>query len=247
MTTTHKTEQEVSHPALFSFDLERLMAKNVIGPSGMSDAERKQFYTSRFEDQRHLLRTAIKGMHEGDLTQALTIATVIRVLVHETGSSRPLLKQLCTDFVALEIPHSWPSGADPNKPMLVYLPTPVKIEAVAAATSSTGRVCLGELPQNRSRRITTIDLWWDGPFGVLPGVGEFCRRDVILGLANKEGAHVDSKMPAKYVSLLKSQFLRANINNVEVGALNLARLLAGLCGMQMLACLDQHFPVSLVP
>jgi hypothetical protein len=63
-----------------------------------------------------------------------------------------------------------------------------------------------------------------------------------LGVANKEGAHVDSNMPVNYERLLKSQFLHAKINDVELGAQNLARLLAGLCGMQMLVCLDQYFP-----
>jgi hypothetical protein len=51
-------------------------------------------------------------------------------------------------------------------------------------------------------------------------------------------------MPVNYERLLKSQFLQAKINDVDLGAQNLARLLAGLCGMQMLVCLDQYFPTS---
>jgi hypothetical protein len=65
----------------------------------MSFVERRKFHRGALEDQRHLLKTAIDGMAAGDLTQALHVATSIRVLVHETGRSKPLLKEFYNNFL----------------------------------------------------------------------------------------------------------------------------------------------------
>lgn len=78
----------------------------------------------------------------------------------------------------------------------------------------------------------------------LPGIGPITRRELILGLANKEGgAHVDADMPARYKLLLGSKFVQFKINDIDVGPLNIARLVGGRCGVELLDCLDRSFPV----
>ena len=42
-------------------------------------------------------------MGEGDLRQALTIATSLRVLIHETGASKPLLKRFKSNYLDLPV------------------------------------------------------------------------------------------------------------------------------------------------
>ena len=69
----------------------------------MNLVERRQYSLKRLEDHRHLLRTAIAAMAAGDLTRALNIATSIRALVHETGSQKPLLKELKGNYLDLPI------------------------------------------------------------------------------------------------------------------------------------------------
>jgi hypothetical protein len=69
----------------------------------LSSLERKGFYRKALDEQRHLLRTAIDGMAAGDLTQALHVATIVRVLVHETGASKPLLKHLDNNYLEMPI------------------------------------------------------------------------------------------------------------------------------------------------
>src|ERR1700674_367545 len=69
----------------------------------MSIQEREAFHRKSLEEQRHLLRTAIGGMAAGDLAQALHVAAQIRVLVHETGASKPLLKHLDKNYLELPI------------------------------------------------------------------------------------------------------------------------------------------------
>ena len=78
---------------------------------------------------------------------------------------------------------------------------------------------------------------------VLPGIGPVFRRELILGLANKEGgAHVDPDIPQRYQTVLDSQFMRANINGIDLGALNVSRP-AGKTGVELLDCLNRNFPI----
>ena len=79
---------------------------------------------------------------------------------------------------------------------------------------------------------------------VLPGLGPFFRRELVMGLANKEGgAHVDSDIPKRYQMVLDSQFVHSMINDIDLGPLNISRLVAGRSGGELLDCLDKNFPV----
>ena len=68
------------------------MPKSV--PAQLKPEEKQKKLLDRLEDHRHLIRTAVEAMTTEDLRQALAIATSIRVLVHESGMSKPLLKAL---------------------------------------------------------------------------------------------------------------------------------------------------------
>jgi len=70
------------------------MTNGKIAHANLSREEKRKLLLSSLEDHRHLLRSAIKAMAEGDLRQALPIAVSIRTLVHETGRTKPLLKSL---------------------------------------------------------------------------------------------------------------------------------------------------------
>ena len=80
---------------------------------------------------------------------------------------------------------------------------------------------------------------------VLPGIGPVTRRELVRGLADKEGGtHVDDEIPLKYRLLMESKFLQIKINQTNLGPLNVTRLVAGKCGVEMLDCLDRNFPIS---
>src|SRR6267142_377010 len=51
----------------------------------MSNEGRKKFFLDKQEEQRHLLNKSVKEMTEGDLAEAIRVATVLRTLIHETG------------------------------------------------------------------------------------------------------------------------------------------------------------------
>ena len=64
----------------------------------LSGENKKQYLRERFEEQRLFLSKSIKEFVSGDLAEAVRIAITIRVLVHETGSSKSLLGQLTPNY-----------------------------------------------------------------------------------------------------------------------------------------------------
>ena len=209
----------------------------------MSASDRKKFFLEKLEEQRHLLRVAIGGMAEGDLVQALHVATTIRVLVHESAASKPLLKQLDPNYLNLTIqekeirPAAQPTGTQAT---VFHCPVSARIS----------------FPQGRVVLLTGMDLpeyaqsmlgsWWGNACMVLPGIGAVTRKELILGLTNKEGgAHVDADISKKYQLLLQSKFLSIKLNDTEVKPVNVSRLTAGRAGVELLDCLDRNFPIPL--
>jgi hypothetical protein len=208
----------------------------------MTGEERKQFFAKRLEEQRHLLRSAVTAMGAGDLTQALHVATIIRTVVHETGASKPLLKYLHANYLELRIPDRI---MEPPKDHGGGVRSITFTCPVSAKISDTGTVALITDQPSSGYFESTVGSWWDrNPCMVLPGLGAFFRKELILGLANKEGgAHVDADIPHRYQLVLDSQFVRFKINEIDVGALNISRLVAGRAGVELLDCLDKNFPV----
>jgi hypothetical protein len=208
----------------------------------MSSSERHEFYRKAFDEQRHLLRTAIDGMGTGDLAQALHVATTIRVLVHETGASKPLLKHLDNNYWEMPI-FEWTQQPAPKAPpgvqsITFFCPVNAQFKAPEGTVS-----LITELkPENHT--VSKLGAWWANACMMLPGVGPVTRRELILGLSNKEGgAHVDADISEKYTNLLASRFFCFKINDVELGPIRISRLVAGKAGVELLDCLDRKFPV----
>jgi len=90
----------------------------------LTGEDQKKFLREKLEEQRHLLRKSIKEFAAGDLAEGVRIAIATRILVHETGNSKPLLKQLTSNYLELKIldrasrkegpPPTWNSGCRRN-------------------------------------------------------------------------------------------------------------------------------------
>lgn len=207
----------------------------------MSAEERGKFYSRALDEQRHLLKTAVDGMAAGDLTQALNVATRIRTLVHETGSSKPLLKYLHKNYLELPILDRKPQAPSPGPPgvqaIIFFCPVSAKMKAPEGTISLITELLPNEHAPSK------LGMWWENACMVLPGIGPVYRRELILGLSNKEGgAHVDADITEKYRNLLASKFFNAKINDKDLGAVNISRLVAGKAGVELLDCLDRNFP-----
>jgi hypothetical protein len=208
----------------------------------MSSSERREYYSKALDEQRHLLRTAIDGMAAGDLAQALHVATTVRVLVHETGASKPLLKHLDNNYLEMPIlertEHPAPKAPPGMQSITFYCPVSAQLKAPEGTVSLITELKLED------HTVSKLGVWWTHACMMLPGVGPVTRRELILGLSNKEGgAHVDADISEKYKNMLASKFINFKINDVDLGPLRVSRLVAGRAGVELLDCLNRVFPV----
>jgi hypothetical protein len=207
----------------------------------LSAGEKKAYYLTALEQHRQLLRAAVQQMAEGSLVHALTIATSIRALLHETGSSIPLLKRLRTDYLSLPV---FTTAAP--KPQ----PTPPNVRAVTVMHIAAnlmivgGKLSLSPTSNIEDCEPKTLGRWWTDLGLVVPGGTPLSRKDIILGIANKESAHVDHDMPRNYRIMLKSESLRIKIDDTEYEPVNITKYVCGRAGVELLDCLERNFPAT---
>jgi hypothetical protein len=186
----------------------------------------------KLEEQRHLLRNSVERMAVGDLAEALHISAILRLLVHE-GNCKPLLKQLTPNYLELpilDVPPPPEEELPPGIQKAVVLSVPVGVNISAEGVFLNLK--LGE-----HRVEIPLGLWWERASLIVPGFGGYSRREVVLGLAHKEGgAHVDLNVSRKYQQLLE---YKAMI--VQFTPLNLSRMMVGQAGVGMLECLNRNF------
>lgn len=156
--------------------------------------------------------------------EAKRIAVILRILVHDTGNSTSLLKHLNvidrTEFIDSSSPkdgrlHSMTGmhgvrGGDPNQ----YFGLVGKINLNGSLIS----VPLFEQhlsDWHESYKKIDFQSWWQGDVISVNGHNH-SRREVILSVANKDGgAHVDTKLPEKYV-ITKNTALTLNIEGNKI-------------------------------
>jgi hypothetical protein len=80
-----------------------MTAYHVPSMAKLTGEDHQRFLLEKLEEQRHLLHKSIGEFAAGDLAEAVHIAVAMRVLVHETSSSKPLLKQLTGNYLELKI------------------------------------------------------------------------------------------------------------------------------------------------
>jgi hypothetical protein len=205
---------------------------------------RKEDFLGMLREQAGFLRRSLDAFYQGDFEEAVRIATTIRLLVHEKGGSKPLLKSVRPDGLDLPIldysEQERPEGEPVLRIVVGIRPGPGASVAPSVDLSSA----------HYAR--TSIGAWWDRTvFGFRPpGQAKIVvqRRKIILILADKEGgAHVDPSQDAEYVTLLVDGPLRFEfdagglIGKVPVDTPNLARFLAAQSGAEMLESLKRNF------
>ena len=204
--------------------------------------ERKAFLREKLEEQRHLLDKSIKEFVSGDLAEGVRLAISMRVLVHETGSSKPLLGQLTANYLQLEIldrkpvKHEKGEKVPPGTQRAVIMSVPISI------LMSDAGVFLNPKLDVEAYEPSILGKWWNRPCLILPGLGGLSRREIILGLADKEGgAHVDVNLSPRYRQLIESKQFRVGWNKEGVSPLNLSRYMTAQAAVELLDCLDKAF------
>lgn len=75
----------------------------------------------------------------------------------------------------------------------------------------------------------------------------FFTKDVVVGLADKEAAHVDKNISANFKRLIECDKFSYVVNDQTVPMINLSRLIVGGAGVELLGYIDEHFPGSKPP
>lgn len=146
------------------------------------------------------LKASAASFDAGCEAEAKRLAVTLRVLMHDTASSSSLLEQLglksqlmFTDTAARIIP----TNLLPEAPGLVLM-------RVAVGGSATYVAPLDEvpLPPSRIHPPARFQDWWTLEFARDSERTLWCRKKLVLTMANKEGgAHVDPNLNAAYERL----------------------------------------------
>jgi hypothetical protein len=190
---------------------------------------------ARLKEQMGFLHTSLRAFYAGNFAESVRIATVIRVLVHESGMSKPLLKQAKPN--GLELPILEHVGEREGPDAIFSFAVSVRMGPTVAPAVDLG---------SSHHRLSSVGAWWNRTaftFQSLVGTQlVYRRKQVVLILANKEGgAHVDKNEDPDYARLLTDLPLSFADYGIPVETPDLARFLAAQSGVQMLECLKRNF------
>jgi hypothetical protein len=206
----------------------------------LTGEEKKKFLAQKLEEQRHLLRKSITEFAAGDLSEGVRLAIAMRVLIHETGSCKPLLGQLTPNYLELGILDQKPQREEKLPPGIhkaVVMSVPIRM-----LISAKGVFFNPELDAEQHAP-SILGKWWTRSSLVLPGLGGISRKEIVLGLADKEGgAHVDVNLSARYRQLLASKQLQLGWGKEEVTPVNLSRYMTAQAAVELVDCLNKNFP-----
>lgn len=141
--------------------------------------------------QLTFLKRSCEAYDAGATDEAIRMATVIRVLLHNTKNSTSLLKHLNATTINLL---STTTGATPNTIMFFGLGT--------MHLSDAGGKYFASLDFGPIKNLIPVSQWWDQIVFVLDSQTRLSRRKIILSAANQDGgAHVDKKLSKEYEAL----------------------------------------------
>ncbi|MGH9711889.1 MAG: hypothetical protein ACRD5M_01140 [Candidatus Acidiferrales bacterium] len=212
----------------------------------LSMARSKEQLEVMLREQMGLLRTSLDSFYAGNFAESLRIATAIRVLVHETGSSKPLLKQARPDGLDLQIKEHVGEAARPDEEEVFSFAVGIRMGPGPALAPAV------DLDSSHNT-MSSVGAWWNRTvFTFRSQFGRqliYTRKKVVLTLANKEGgAHVDPDEDADYVRLLTNEPLTFSFQGAQIETPDLARFLTAQSGVEMLECLKRNcFPDVDVP
>jgi hypothetical protein len=195
----------------------------------------KENVLAKLREQMDFLRTSLHAFYAGNFAESVRIATIMRVLVHESGRSKPLLKQ--AKLNGLELPILEHAGEWPSQEQIFSFAVGVRMGPTIAPAVDLG---------SSHYSLSSVGAWWNRMvFTFQSRIGSqliYRRKRVVLILANKEGgAHVDANEDPDYVRLLTDLPLSFADYGLEVETPDLARFLTAQSGVEMLECLRRNF------
>ena len=177
----------------------------------------------------------MRAFYEGNFAESVRIATTIRVLVHETGRSKPLLVQAMPS--GLELPILDHARQKAENEQILGFAVSVRLGSTMAPAVDLG---------SSHYSLSSLGVWWNRTVFTFPSqFGTqlvYRRKQVILILANKEGgAHIDENEDPDYRRLMTDSPLSFAVSGVRLETPDLARFLTAQSGVEMLDCLKRNF------
>jgi hypothetical protein len=143
-------------------------------------------------EQLQFIEASADAFDKGFEGEAKRLAVTLRVLLHDTKSSRSLLGQLGRkniDFLDTAIPFN-PNNLETHGGLVFIALGPPKTRYVAM---------LDDLPMTQHRSFSD---WWDAPVFVDKDRRQLSRKNLVLTAVNQDGgAHVDPALDETYDDL----------------------------------------------
>lgn len=148
-------------------------------------------FKEQIKKQLGFLERSCQSYDAGFADEAIRISTVIRVLVHQTGSSTSLLKHLNATTI--------------NLLSTTFEPSTQTVSFVGMGMMRFGGDKSEYIPQlgkGPINELIPVSKWWNQIVMVLDAKHRITRKAIVLAAANKDGgAHVDNKLTAEYIAL----------------------------------------------
>jgi hypothetical protein len=158
-------------------------------------------FCRHLKDQVAFLRNSCKSYDAGFFGEARRLATVIRVLLHDTKKSTSLLESLGIKQAL----HYYDRYAGRESSGKIFF-------GVGVTFTPKGLKYIASL--NEPKLTSEFSTWWDG-IAIKQGTTIHRRCDIILAIADMDGgAHVDPGLEAQYSKLSREY---ASIWHVQIG------------------------------
>ncbi|MBT2518759.1 hypothetical protein J7E29_15040 [Streptomyces sp. ISL-90] len=180
-------------------------------------------YLDHLVEQLGFLDSSCDAFDSGNSAEAKRLATIIRVLVHDTGNSVSLLTHL---DVKTEIP--WADGIvlDQLKTLIeeeqngrrafTSLLTTIKMGAGFLKDHSLVKYVPVFEIQPVDERYVTFDYWWTTTRIVDSNFTPISRRQIVLWLSNKDGgAHIDAHLPPAYAEVARGSSMGITLSRLD--------------------------------
>lgn len=149
-------------------------------------------FVAQLKRQLSFLERSAATYDLGHYDEAIRMATVMRVLLHQTSKSTSLLQHLNAEKISLL------STAECENIDAVFYYMGLGILQVGSDGSSY-QPGLGE---GWTKQLIPAQQWWEQVVYVLDRDIRLSRKDIVLAAANQDGgAHVDSKLKPNYAEL----------------------------------------------
>jgi len=152
-----------------------------------------KYFIDHLKKQLGFLERSCQSYDNGYIDEGVRIATIIRVLIHDTNASTSLLKHLNATTI--------------NLLSTTFEPSSDTVSFVGMGMMKVGGDESSYFPQLGNGPINDsipVSSWWDQVVMVLGKEQRITRKKIVLAAANKDGgAHVDKKLTKDYEALSK--------------------------------------------